>query len=164
MGEQIEPYWFFHLLRAPNDYAGNLITGREAQFLSYFYSTSDSHVVPAFGREVVDVYTRAYCRPGRMVASYGLYRSIEQDMRDNAGFSEHKLVIPVLAIGAEKGAGAQIAQVTGPVAINVIPMVFKGTGHFIPVERPEALSETIEAFLQGKEIPASWSPERWRPR
>ncbi len=156
--ENIEPLWFFHLLRLPNGYAENLITGRERQFLSCFYDNREMHVVPAFDKSVIDIYTAAYARPGRMGPSYGLYRTIDDDVRDNAIFSKTKLAVPVLAVGADKGIGQGVIQSAHVVAANVTPVLFNHTGHFIPEERPEALTEAIELFLAGKPVPASWTP------
>ncbi|MEO7731343.1 MAG: alpha/beta hydrolase [Kofleriaceae bacterium] len=156
--ESPEPFWFFHFLRLPNGYAEQLLTGREREFLSYFYNNHEMHVVPVFGQDVVDVYTAAYARPGRMGPSYGLYRTIEDDVRDNTAFAKSKLTMPVMAVGAQKGAGQLALKSAAVVAANVTPLLFQNTGHFIPEERPEALTTAIEDFLAGRPVPATWSP------
>ena len=161
--ETIEPIWFFHFLRLPGGYAEKLITGREREFLRYFYDNREMNVVRAFDEPVIDVYSRAYARPGRMGPSYGLYRSIDQDVLDNIAFSRTKLVIPVLAIGAQKGSGELVSKSARAVAESVTSILFKSTGHFIPEERPDELTNVIEAFLAGSPVPATWSPSDTRP-
>ena len=156
----VEPLWFFTFFRQPNRYAENLIEGREKEFLSYFYDNQQMHVVPAFDAQVVDVYTRAYSRPGRMTATYGLYRSIDQDVKDNAELSKVKLEMPVLAVGAEKGAAAMVFESAKAVANNPTTVLFKQTGHFIPEERPDELTEIVEDFLAGKSVAAVWEPRQ----
>jgi hypothetical protein len=39
----------------------------------------------------------------------------------------------------------------------------KSTGHFIPEERPDELTNVIESFLAGSPVPATWSPSDTRP-
>jgi pimeloyl-ACP methyl ester carboxylesterase len=152
----IEPLWFFTFLRLPNHYAENLIEGRESDFLKYFYSDKQMHVVPVFDEQVVSVYTSAYARPGRMTATYGLYRSIDQDVTDNVQFSKVKLTMPVMAVGAEMGGGELTFTGAKAVVDNPVTVLFKNTGHFIPEERPTELLGIVEDFLAGKKVPAIW--------
>lgn len=154
-----EPLWFFHLLRLPDRYAEKLITGHEAEFLSYFFFNRDFHVVPVFEANVVQVYNEAYSRPGRMGPTYALYQTIDTDVADNAIFARQALDIPVLAIGARRGGGDFAAQGARAVADHVSTVIFEKTGHFIPEERPEPLVAVIEAFLQGRSISKEWNPE-----
>jgi len=135
------------------------VKGREREFLRYFYVSTDYHAVPGtFDDATIEVYSRAYARAERMRATYGLYRSIDEDVRDNAEFAKQPLTIPVLAIGAEKGAGPLTFQSAHAVARKVSQVLFRATGHFIPEERPEALAQIIEDFADGKRVPAEWAP------
>ncbi len=150
--------WFFPFLRIPN-YAEQLLIGREREFLRYFYENDAFHAVPgAFDATSIEVYSRSYARPQRMEASYGLYRSIPQDVRDTDAFAKQPLTIPVLAIGAELGAGDFIASSARKVAANVSSTVFRQTGHFIPEERPDALTEVILRFLRDQPVMPDWRP------
>jgi pimeloyl-ACP methyl ester carboxylesterase len=152
-----EPYWFFSLLRLPDQYAERLIAGREKQFLSYFYRNDAFHVVPgAFDDASIAVYERSFARPGRMDPSYGLYRTIDQDVKDNIELAKTPLAMPVLAIGAQQGGGDFIIKATRAVAPGATPLVFENTGHFIPEERPAELVGVIEDFIDGKPVPAIW--------
>lgn len=150
--------WFFDFFRIPG-YAEWIVTGREREFLGWFYETPSYHVVPeAFDPATVDAYMRAYARKDRMQATYGLYRAIDQDVRDNSQFTRQKLTIPVLAIGAETGAGEVTFDSARHAASNVTTMMFRNTGHFIPEERPQLLAERILAFIDGKRVPAEVRP------
>ena len=87
-----------------------------------FYENNDCHVVPgAIGKADVGVYVRSFSRPGRKAAGYDLYRSFEEDVRDNDEFAKTPLEMPVLAVGARKGAGKLIADATKATAKNVVP-------------------------------------------
>jgi pimeloyl-ACP methyl ester carboxylesterase len=153
-----EPFWFFRFMRLGDNYPEALIAGRERQFLSYFYANDQFHVVPAFPPAVVDLYVRAFARPGRMQPSYALYRTIDQDVKDNAEFAKMPLTIPVLAIGARRGAGEFSFEGAKAVATNVTPLIFEETGHFIAEERPQALAGIIRSFLLGEAISSPWRP------
>ena len=83
-----EPFWFFHFLRLPHGYAESLITGREAQFLSYFCRNEEMHVVPVFDHAVVGLYVESYARPGRMGPSYALCRTIESGYARQRGMRQ----------------------------------------------------------------------------
>ena len=151
--------WFFPFLRIPG-YAEQILPGREREFLRYFYDNADFHVVPgAIDATSIDVYSRAYARPDRMMPTYGLYRSIPQDVRDTDEFAKRPLSIPVLAIGAERGAGELVAQSARKLATHVTPVLFKKTGHFIPEERPEPLLAIVLQFLHAKPVVAVWQPQ-----
>jgi pimeloyl-ACP methyl ester carboxylesterase len=156
--KNVNIFWFFDFFRLPG-YAEKILPGREKEFLSYFYKNEQFHRVPgAFDDESIDLYTKAYAKKGHMEASYQLYRTIETDVKDNTEFAKSLLEIPVLAIGAEAGAGEHIAEYTRHVASKVSPLVFSETGHFIPEERPAALAEKIEAFIAGNPVPPVWKP------
>jgi len=151
-------YWFFDFFRIPG-YAEKVLRGREKEFLSYFYHDDHFHRVPgAFDDDTVERYTAAYARPHRMEASYELYRAIDQDVKDNTEFAKDPLTIPVLAVGAEAGAGASVAELARNAASHVNAIVFKDTGHFIPEERPVEFVQAIETFFGGAAPPEEWSP------
>ncbi len=152
-------YWFFDFLGVPG-YAETVLPGRERAFLRYFYENEAFHAVPGvFTDETIEVYSGAYARPGGMTASYGLYRTIGQDVRDVGAFAAMPLSIPVLAVGAEKGAGAFVGDSARRVASNVQTVIFKGTGHFVPEERPAELTDVVMRFLRGETVAGEWRPQ-----
>ena len=65
----------------------------------------------------------------------------------------------VLAIAAEKGAGAELLNSLPKITNNGAAMLFKQTGHFVPEERPEALAQIMRQFIAGKSIPKEWTPD-----
>jgi pimeloyl-ACP methyl ester carboxylesterase len=93
-----------------------------------------------------------------MVAGFELYRTIEQDVKDNTELAKRPLEIPVLAIGARAGLGAAVAQFARACARRVTGVVMADTGHFISEERPGAFVALIEAFVAGEPIAADWRP------
>ena len=85
-------------------------------------------------------------------------------MRDNAECAKvPPLEIPVLAVGAQRGAGQVAVAGTKAVAAHVIPVLFQETGHFIPEERPEPLVAVIERFIADQPVDPEWRPARAAP-
>ena len=157
------PLWFFGFFQIP-DYAETVLKGHERQFLDWFYRNKGFHVVPgSFSDADVDYYETSFTRPGRFAASIQLYRTIDQDILDNTEFAKTPLTIPVLAVGAQHGVGAGVAESLHPVAANVTPVLMEGTGHFIADERPDALADIVESFLDGKALAETWSPPESTP-
>ncbi|TKR31057.1 alpha/beta hydrolase [Luteimonas gilva] len=153
------PMWFFDFLRIPG-YAESVVDGgREAAFLRFFYDNEAMHAVPgSFDEATIGIYTRGFERPGRMGPSYGLYRTIDRDVADNAEFAKRPLSIPILAVGADKGNGALIENNSRRVGNRVSAVLFRNTGHFIPEERPDALVDTLSKFVDGETLDPEWRP------
>jgi pimeloyl-ACP methyl ester carboxylesterase len=142
-------FWFFDLIRIPDYYAESLTTGREKEFLHYFYQRPTAH----FNKEAIDsndenYYIRYFVQPGHMTAGFGFYRTIDQDVIDNNRWSMNPLQMPVLAIGADLQSKDDIAKVMKNLASNVQQLVMQNTGHFAPEDRPHELVEIILRFLK----------------
>ena len=58
--------------------------------------------------------------------------------------TESKVLVPVVAIGGEKGLGARVGQFVSMVAANVKSVVLPDCGHFVPEECPEAILEQLD--------------------
>ena len=143
--ENKEPYWFFGFFKVPG-YAEQVVAGHEREFLHWFYT--DPHLTHgAIDDAARAEYSRTYASVAGITASASLYRAIDADVADNAVAAKAPLTIPVLAIGAQDGAGPGVGATMKQVATTVTPMTFAGVGHFIPEERPELLVQTIMRFL-----------------
>lgn len=152
------PLWFFGFFEIP-DFAEKVLAGHEKEFLDWFYRNKGFHIVPgSFSEAEITYYESTYAQPGRLAASLQLYRTIDRDISDNIELSRTPLSIPVLAIGARYGLGSAVAESMRHVAGIVAPVLMEDTGHFIPDERPEALSQIIEAFLDNGTAPGDWLP------
>ena len=60
---------------------------------------------------------------------------------------EHKLEVPVLALGVEKSFGTTMAVVMRLAASNVEEGVVPDSGHWIMEENPKATIELVRGFL-----------------
>ena len=153
------PLWFFGFFEIPG-YSEAVIAGHESAFLDWFYRNKDFHAVPeGFSAQDIAYYEDAFGRPGRLAASFQLYRTIDQDIADNTALSQVPLSIPVLAIGAQRGLGDGVAEALRHVAANVKSVSLEGTGHFVADERPEVFARILEDFIGGQDIAPTWKPE-----
>ena len=57
------------------------------------------------------------------------------------------LAMPVLAVGAERGAGATLPDTMRLVAADVRGAVFAGCGHYMAEEAPRAVAEQLIRFM-----------------
>lgn len=152
------PYWFFGFFEIPN-YAETVLAGHEKQFLDWFYRSKVFHVVPGgFSDADIEYYETTYSRSGRFAASLKLYRTLDQDIADNAVLSQTPLTIPVLAVGAQRGLGEGVPAAMRHFAHSVTPVLMSETGHFLVEERPEAFVEIVETFLAGQPVAPTWTP------
>ncbi len=127
-----------------------LTAGRERPYLQSFYKKFS--VVPgAFPDDEVDVYARAYARPGRMTAGFAWYRAFATDVTRNTDLQKTKLSMPLLmmsggAFGTTEEALVSQGQV---IATNVRGAVIAGSGHWVLEEQPELFLTALRAFLDG---------------
>ncbi len=136
--------WHFNF-RGPD--MERLVAGRERIYLDRFYNELSAHP------ESIDEATRAhyaelYAQPQAIHDAFEQFAAFNQDAIDNKEFlAKGKLAMPILAIGAEKSFGAQMATEMNFVATNVTGAVITDSGHWLMEEQPAATIVAIRAFL-----------------
>jgi pimeloyl-ACP methyl ester carboxylesterase len=129
-----------------------LVAGRERIYLDRFWN--DFSANPArFDEASRQHYAALYARPGAMHSGFAQFAAFDQDAIDNRAWlaADHKLTMPVLAIGGEKSFGPMMATVMRAAAANVTQGVIPDAGHWLMEEQPQATVAMIGAFLdQGK--------------
>ncbi|PZS40914.1 MAG: hypothetical protein DLM62_00335 [Pseudonocardiales bacterium] len=118
-----------------------LISGREREYFAAFIAS------PAMQRSgAVEVYARAYSRPGRLSAALGQYRALYTDAVDNRRGAGAPLTMPTLAL-AGVGETQLSAEGLRQVANNVHEVAIPGAGHYVQEEHPVELAHALEQFL-----------------
>ncbi len=123
-----------------------LVSGRERQYLQYFF---DRHAARPTAVDV-DEFVRAYEQPGAMRAAFDLYRAFPRDAEDirSALASSGKLTVPCLGLtggasllhaGAVEGVGHSLAD-------SVVVAEIAGSGHWIAEENPRDLITSVLQF------------------
>lgn len=135
--------WHFGLFQQ-RDIAEMLVAGRETAFISDFYKKRE---YVAVADEDIAVYARAYAAPGGLRAGFELYRAFPEDEKRFREFMKRKLPMPVLALAGDKSNGTTELAMAKELATNVEGGVAPDTGHWLPDENPEFLSQRLSAFF-----------------
>jgi pimeloyl-ACP methyl ester carboxylesterase len=127
--------------------AERLVAGRERIYLDRFwdeFAGDPSKIDEATRRH----YAAIYARPGAMHSAFAQFLAIDQkDEADNLKAMETKLTMPVLAIGAEKAFGANVAIQMRNAAANVQEVIVPNAGHWLMEEAPAATIAAVQDFL-----------------
>ena len=128
--------------------AERLVAGRERIYLDRFwneFSGDPSKIDEATRRH----YAAIYAKPGAMRSAFAQFLAIDQkDEADNVKAMQTKLTMPVLAIGAEKAFGDNVAIVMRNAATNVQEVVVPNAGHWLMDEAPAATIAAVKDFLE----------------
>jgi len=119
-----------------------LVRGRESIYFGAEYAGSP---LPA---SVVRYYVqRVSSGPDALHGSFGWYRAIDESSVQNAERKTHRLTIPVLVVGAGKGAGASAVTTMQAVADNVQGVIIPESGHWVAEEAPQQVLAAVTPFL-----------------
>ena len=129
--------------------AERLVAGRERIYLDRFWNEFAGD--PSKIDEATRVhYTAFYAQPGAMHSAFAQFLSIPKDAEDNKVSMTTKLTMPVLAIGAAKAFGANVAIVMRNAADNVTEVLIANSGHWLMEEQPTATIAAVHNFLDRK--------------
>ncbi|MGF6995792.1 pimeloyl-ACP methyl ester carboxylesterase [Paraburkholderia sp. GAS32] len=127
--------------------AERLVGGRERIYLDRFwdeFAGDPSKIDEATRRH----YAAIYARPGAMHSAFAQFLAIDQkDEADNLKAMQTKLTMPVLAIGAEKAFGANVAVQMRNAATNVQEVIVPNAGHWLMDEAPAPTIAAVQNFL-----------------
>jgi pimeloyl-ACP methyl ester carboxylesterase len=137
--------WHIGVLAAPG-IADMLLAGRERAFLADYAIPAMNGTPGAFSSGDVDELVRSYSRPNAWDGATGLYRSLLSEGEEIKELATQKLELPVLAIGGSSGefTPGTLAQV----GTDVTPAVLDGIGHFVAMEAPDRLADTLLPFYE----------------
>src|SRR5215204_1111740 len=144
------PWWFsFH--QTP-DVPEALVQGKEMEYLSWFYHNLALNPA-AITQEDINEYVSRYSAPGGMRAGFEYYRAFPEDAIQNQNYSQTKLTMPVLALGAAYIPA--FGGISNPTAVlgmqqsaeNVTGIIVPNSGHFIAEEQPQFVINQLSDFF-----------------
>src|SRR6059058_611659 len=91
-------------------------------------------------------------------SAFAQFLSIPKDAEDNKVSMTTKLTMPVLAIGAAKAFGANVAIIMRNAADNVTEVLIANSGHWLMDEQPSATIAAVRNFLDQKTNTQSIKP------
>lgn len=138
------PWWFgFHAIPG---FAENLLAGREAAYLEFFYR-SGTFGGKGVRPDALEQFVAAYSQADGMRCGFEYYRAMPENARQIASMVATRRVIqPTLAIGGNTVGAAlhgQLAAICDDLSGTIIP----DCGHIIPQDEPDALAALIEEFV-----------------
>jgi pimeloyl-ACP methyl ester carboxylesterase len=143
--------WWFHFHQTP-DVPEALVQGKEMEYLGWFYHNL-AYIPSAITQEAINEYVRVYSAPGGMRAGFEYYRAFQEDAMQNQNYSQTKLPMPVLALGA--GYIPVFGGISNPLPVlgmqqlaeNVTGIIIPNAGHFFPEEQPQFVINQLSNFF-----------------
>lgn len=125
-----------------------LISGREEAFLTWLFRAKSIHAW-TIAPEDIAVYARQLASPGAIRAAGSYYRQAfsPEGIAANRRRAEHRLDIPVLALGAERGVGDGIVTALQALAGSVQGCVIENAGHYLPEEAANHVAGELIGFF-----------------
>jgi pimeloyl-ACP methyl ester carboxylesterase len=135
-------HFAFNRLAAVND---QLVAGREQIYFGWQFATKAARPLPDYAvRHYVGTLA---ADPAALHASFAIYRALDATIAQNQGRREHRLTLPILAIGGAHSLGDQVAGTMKLAADDVQTLVIPGCAHWVPEETPEETLAALTAFL-----------------
>lgn len=143
----VQKIWqfYFHAIQGMPEF---LIEGKEKEYLSWYF-TKKTAIKDAISEEDMAVYIEAYTGKERLRSGFDYYRAFPESANQNKTY-QHKLGIPILAIGGDDGHGLNMGRAMQKISGTEIQSVsIPHCGHYIVEEQPEIFIALTLDFLAG---------------
>ncbi|GIH15413.1 alpha/beta fold hydrolase [Rugosimonospora africana] len=139
--------WNFGLFTVDNGLPERIVAGRELLWVRHFI---DALAIrrDAVGEDGMQEYARCLLDEAHLRASFGYFRTLAQDVADNAGYAQTPLPMPVLALGADGSLGPAVGTQVSHYGTDVRPGVVEDCGHWLFEEQPERMTQQVLEFLR----------------
>jgi pimeloyl-ACP methyl ester carboxylesterase len=141
--------WNFGFFSIANGLPAQIIQGREQLWTDRFIDSLEVRKGSVDEQDVA-VFAGHLREPGHLQASLAWFRSLPQDVNNDARYQKSKLRMPVLAIGASGSLGTFVGDQAKKYATNVTGVVIPDSGHWIYEEHPAQTTGLLLNFLKGK--------------
>ena len=144
--------WHFGFNRLPG-LPEILVAGRERLFLDWLFDHKATRpdAIDAVAREH---YARSFAAPGAARAGFDYYRALlsSHGLQRMTERVARPLTMPVLAVGADGGVRARLAESLDGAAVSLHSVVLAG-GHYLPEEAPAEFTQAVLNFWQNAGSP-----------
>ncbi|KAF4473231.1 haloacetate dehalogenase H-1 [Fusarium agapanthi] len=143
--------WQLAFFQVP-DLAEFLMSGKEKQFLQWYFYHGSYSGVESFSEETVNRYTSSISKPGFLRAMLGPFSSSTVYQDGNffkAALNESRLSVPLLGMGGEASLGlkAVLKQTFEPVSSELEIDVIPKAGHWVADENPQWTAKRVAKFF-----------------
>ena len=122
-----------------------LTKDRERAYISA-QMTKWLHQKDAITQNALHEYAKYYASPGGMTAGFNYYRTLPDDAKFLAAYADRKFAMPVLTVAGRYGVSDNLFKAMTQKADNLKGVIAEESGHFVPEEAPEFLTEQIVNF------------------
>ena len=152
---QFRTYSWHLAFHEQDDIPEAVVSDDVREYLALFYpqvayggtSFGGTRTESPFTDAQIDEFARTYSRPQVLTGGFELYRTLDEDERDNAAAAP--ISVPTMLMTAE-GTLASIRAQTEPRMVNIARAVeVPGSGHWLPEENPAFVTAELLAFLAG---------------
>ncbi|KAI1052292.1 hypothetical protein LB507_007569 [Fusarium sp. FIESC RH6] len=135
------------------DLAEFLMSGKEKQFLQWYFYHGSYSGVESFSEETVNRYTSSVSKPGFLRAMLGPFSAttVAKDAEFfKTSLNESKLSVPLLGMGGEASLGLEsvLKDSFEPISENVELDIIPKAGHWIADENPNWTAKRVAKFFQ----------------
>ncbi|MFJ2648476.1 alpha/beta fold hydrolase [Streptomyces sp. NPDC087420] len=138
--------WHFGFFALANGLPEQLVRGRETIWTGKFIAELEVRKGAVTPDEIA-VFAGYLKDRAHLEASFEWFRTLPQDMADNAVHRKTKLRMPVLAIGADGSLGSFVPDQVREYATDVTGVVVKDSGHWLYEEHPAEMTTLLLDFL-----------------
>jgi pimeloyl-ACP methyl ester carboxylesterase len=124
-----------------------LTKDREREYISA-QMTQWLHQKDAITQDALNEYAKHYASPGGMTAGFNYYRTLLDDARCLAAYTNRKFSMPILTVAGRYGVSDNLFKAMVQKADNIEGVIAEESGHFVPEEAPVFLTEQIVNFTQ----------------
>ncbi|MEV5388346.1 alpha/beta hydrolase [Streptomyces sp. NPDC052721] len=139
-------FWNFGFFNVTNGLPEQTVNGRETQWVESFSDMLEYNKNGITPRDAA-IYGHYLKDDAHLRASFEWFRTLHQDVADNAVNAKTKLNMPVLALGAQYSLGQSVPDQVGRYATHVTGGVVAGSGHWLWEEKPAEMTRRLLDFL-----------------
>ncbi|MFC4031578.1 alpha/beta fold hydrolase [Streptomyces polygonati] len=138
--------WHFGFFALTNGLPEDLISGRETLWTDKFIDDLEVRK-GAVTPDEIKVFASYLRDPAHLEASLAWFRTLPEDIRNDAVYQRTRLTMPVLAIGAQGSLGDFVPDQVRQYATDVTGVVVPDSGHWMYEEHPAELTAILLDFL-----------------
>ena len=121
-----------------------LVVGREDLYFGYEFAIQTAGKLPD---DLVQYYVSLLTNPDSLRGTFAFYREWDTMMAQNAERAKQPLTMPVLGIGGESSAAADVGNAMKSLAKDAQSAIIPGAGHWFAEEAPEETVAALTEFL-----------------
>jgi pimeloyl-ACP methyl ester carboxylesterase len=127
-----------------------LVQGRERIYLEHFWNDFAADPAKSIAEADRKIYAAEYARPNHVRAGMEWFRALDQDGKEFHEYAAKPVMVPMLVLTGEKGAGDFLIKQVQLIATDVQSATVPGAGHWLMEEAPGFVIPKLVEFLRSE--------------